>query len=207
MVQAFGIPGTHNLPLFDALANSSSIRHTATRHEQGAGYAADAFARSGGGVAPCFVTTGPGVTNIATAIATAFADSVPMLVVATSPPAWADRNDTGSLHECKNQFAAIESLSGSAEQVRSASQAVAAIDRIMASFANDRPRPAYIEIPLDVLTDAEPIDVQPIAPPHRPTPDQERVQEAVKLLREASKLRVHRRGWRSECRRRRHVAS
>ena len=76
----FGIPGTHNLPLYRCLADSS-IEHVTPRHEQGAGYAADGYARSGGRPAVCLATSGPAVST-STAAATAHADSVPMLILA-----------------------------------------------------------------------------------------------------------------------------
>lgn len=76
----FGIPGGANLPLFDALYESP-IKFILTRHEQGAGHAADGYARATGKVGVCLATSGPGATNLVTAIATAFMDSVPMVAI------------------------------------------------------------------------------------------------------------------------------
>lgn len=149
--RAFGVPGTHNLPFYRALRATRGIRHTACRDEAGVGYGADGFARASGRPALCLVTTGPGVTNIATAIATAHADSIPMVVVAPSLPSHIDGRDTGYLHEAKAQFDAISALSGFAAQVGSPEEAEVAVDRAFASFASGRPRPAYIEVPLDRL--------------------------------------------------------
>jgi acetolactate synthase-1/2/3 large subunit len=149
--RAFGVPGTHNLPLYRGLAATPEIRHTACRDEAGVGYGADGYARATGRPALCLVTTGPGVTNIATAIATAHADSVPMVVVAPSLPTHIDGRDTGYLHEAKAQFDAISALSGFAAQVGSPEEAEVAVDRAFAGFASGRPRPAYIEVPLDRL--------------------------------------------------------
>src|ERR1700730_18796990 len=80
----FGIPGVHNLELYRGLT-STSIRHVLVRHEQGAGFAADGFARLSGRAAAAFVLSGPGVSNILTAAAQAYSDSVPLLVVASAP--------------------------------------------------------------------------------------------------------------------------
>ena len=80
----FGIPGVHNLELYRGLA-STDMRHVLVRHEQGAGFAADGFARLSGRPAAAFVISGPGLTNILTAVAQAYSDSVPLLVVASSP--------------------------------------------------------------------------------------------------------------------------
>ncbi|MFQ5862177.1 MAG: biosynthetic-type acetolactate synthase large subunit [Candidatus Brocadiales bacterium] len=76
----FGIPGGAVLPLFDTLY-SSPIKFILTRHEQAAGHAADGFARATGEVGVCLVTSGPGATNLTTAIATAFMDSVPIVAI------------------------------------------------------------------------------------------------------------------------------
>ncbi|MEE9200894.1 MAG: biosynthetic-type acetolactate synthase large subunit [Candidatus Brocadiales bacterium] len=76
----FGLPGGVVLPLFDALY-SSPLKFILTRHEQAAGHAADGFARATGKVGVCLVTSGPGATNLTTAIATAYMDSVPMVAI------------------------------------------------------------------------------------------------------------------------------
>ncbi|MDO8140511.1 MAG: biosynthetic-type acetolactate synthase large subunit [Candidatus Brocadiales bacterium] len=76
----FGIPGGVVLPLFDVLYESS-IKFILTRHEQGAGHAADGYARATGKVGVCLATSGPGATNLVTAIATAYMDSIPIVAV------------------------------------------------------------------------------------------------------------------------------
>ena len=77
---AFGIPGTHTIELYRGLPRSS-IRHVTPRHEQGAGFMADGYARALGRPAACFTVSGPGALNIATAMGQALQDSVPMLVI------------------------------------------------------------------------------------------------------------------------------
>ncbi len=76
----FGFPGGVLLPLYDALYDSD-IRHILVRHEQGAGHAADGYARASGRVGVCMATSGPGATNLVTAIATAYMDSVPLVAI------------------------------------------------------------------------------------------------------------------------------
>ncbi|MDH5567841.1 MAG: thiamine pyrophosphate-binding protein, partial [Myxococcales bacterium] len=78
----FGIPGVHTIELYRGLAGSG-LRHISPRHEQGAGFMADGYARATGRVAACFIITGPGMTNIATAMAQARQDSIPMLVISS----------------------------------------------------------------------------------------------------------------------------
>src|SRR5215207_11324695 len=92
----FGIPGTHNLELYAHLGEHA-IRHVSPRHEQGGGYAADGYARASGRPGVVIATSGPGVINTATAAATAYADSVPMLVVSPSMPTGVEGRDTGHL--------------------------------------------------------------------------------------------------------------
>ncbi|MBS0277299.1 MAG: thiamine pyrophosphate-binding protein, partial [Proteobacteria bacterium] len=81
----FGIPGD-SLGFYDALFREDSIRHVLVRHEQAAAHMADAFARVSGRVGVCDASSGPGVTNLVTGLATAYADSVPVLAVATTSP-------------------------------------------------------------------------------------------------------------------------
>lgn len=81
-----GIPGGANLPLYDALASSSRIHHVLARHEQGAGFIAHGMARSSGQPAVVFATSGPGATNVLTAIADAKLDSVPLICISGQVP-------------------------------------------------------------------------------------------------------------------------
>src|SRR5436190_22392444 len=78
----FGIPGAHTLELYRGLP-ATGIRHITPRHEQGAGFMADGYARVSGKPGVCFIVTGPGMTNIATAMGQAYGDSIPMLVISS----------------------------------------------------------------------------------------------------------------------------
>src|SRR5581483_2250890 len=91
----FGIPGVHTLPLYDALRSEPAMRHVLARHEQGAGFMADGYARASGRVGVVCTITGPGVTNVATPVANAYADSIPLLVISTSLPRAATRRPQG----------------------------------------------------------------------------------------------------------------
>ena len=81
----FGIPGVHTVELYRYLSNST-IRHITPRHEQGAGFMADGYARVSGKPGVCFLITGPGLTNALTPMAQARADSIPMVVISTANP-------------------------------------------------------------------------------------------------------------------------
>jgi len=85
----FGYPGGAALPLYDALNRSGAIEHVLVRHEQSAAHAADGYARASGQVGVCLVSSGPGVTNALTGIATAFMDSIPMVVLTGQAPTYA----------------------------------------------------------------------------------------------------------------------
>ena len=86
----FGLPGGANLPIYDALVDASS-RHILVRHEQSAAHMADGYARIKRRAGVCFATSGPGATNLITGIATAYADSSPMIAVTGQVPLSYDR--------------------------------------------------------------------------------------------------------------------
>jgi acetolactate synthase-1/2/3 large subunit len=146
----FGIPGTHNLELYRYLP-ASGIRHIVTRHEQGAGYAADGYARISGGPGVLITTSGPGITNAITALATSYADSVPTLAISPGAPRGQVGADIGWLHEVKNQQAALDAVCDRSIRVESADELPEVIADIFAGFATRRPRPVHLEVPVDVL--------------------------------------------------------
>jgi thiamine pyrophosphate-dependent acetolactate synthase large subunit-like protein len=146
----FGIPGTHNLELYRHLAGCG-IRAVTPRHEQGAGYAAEGYARVGGRSGVVLTTSGPGLTNVMTAAATAYAESQPMLVLSPGVPTGTDGADLGRLHETKDASGAMGRLVRWSRRVESPEEAADAVTEAFAAFRGARPRPVHIEIPLDVL--------------------------------------------------------
>ncbi|MGF6888429.1 thiamine pyrophosphate-dependent acetolactate synthase large subunit-like protein [Nocardia sp. GAS34] len=157
----FGIPGTHNLPIYAALADSGVV-HVSPRHEQGAGYAADGYARVSGKPGVCITTTGPAILNAAAAAAQAYSDSVPVLFIAPGLPLGHPSNGNGYLHEVKNQLGAMDSIVGHSQRVTSVEEIPLAVAQCFAAMTAGRPRPAYLEIPLDLL-DAS-AEVEAVAP-------------------------------------------
>src|SRR6202142_4484154 len=155
----FGIPGVHNLELYRGLAESS-LRHVLVRHEQGAGFAADGFARLSGRPAAAFVISGPGLTNIMTAAAQAYSDSVPMLVIASAPVRASFGKQWGVLHELYDQAALAAGVFGIARSAHSAEDVRDHLRLCLASLRTGRPRPAYLEIPLDVLAQATTLEAE-----------------------------------------------
>jgi acetolactate synthase I/II/III large subunit len=151
----FGIPGVHTVELYRGLAGSS-IRHVTPRHEQGAGFMADGYARTRGKPGVCFIITGPGMTNITTAMGQAYADSIPMLVISSVQSRDQLGGGRGKLHELPNQAALVSGVAAFSHTLMSADDLPQVLARAFAVFEGGRPRPVHIEIPLDVLV--EPAD-------------------------------------------------
>ncbi|MGE8479772.1 MAG: 5-guanidino-2-oxopentanoate decarboxylase [Pseudomonas shirazensis] len=151
----FGIPGVHTVELYRGLAGST-IRHITPRHEQGAGFMADGYARTRGVPGVCFIITGPGMTNITTAMGQAYADSIPMLVISSVQSRNALGGGRGKLHELPDQRGLVAGVSAFSQTLMSADDLPQVLARAFAVFDGARPRPVHIEIPLDVLV--EPAD-------------------------------------------------
>jgi acetolactate synthase-1/2/3 large subunit len=146
----FGIPGVHTVELYRGLARSS-IRHVTPRHEQGAGFMADGYARVTGKPGVCFIITGPGMTNIATAMAQAHADSIPMLVISSVNARSELGSGDGRLHELPSQREVFNGLGAFSHTLLDAADLPQVLARAFAVFESARPRPVHIEIPLDVI--------------------------------------------------------
>ena len=150
--QVFGIPGVHTVELYRGLAGSS-IRHVTPRHEQGAGFMADGYARTSGKPGVCFIITGPGMTNITTAMGQAYGDSIPMLVISSVQSRSQLGGGRGKLHELPNQSAMMAGVAAFSHTLMSAAELPSVLARAFALFQAGRPRPVHIEIPLDVLVE------------------------------------------------------
>ncbi|MBT1159211.1 5-guanidino-2-oxopentanoate decarboxylase [Aminobacter anthyllidis] len=146
----FGIPGVHTIELYRGLARSK-IRHVTPRHEQGAGFMADGYARASGRPGVAFVITGPGLTNTITAMAQARADSVPMLVISGVNARATLGKGLGYLHELPDQLGMMQKVALSSRRVTEAAELPGAISEAFEIFASRRPGPVHIEIPLDVM--------------------------------------------------------
>ncbi|MFE2637904.1 5-guanidino-2-oxopentanoate decarboxylase [Streptomyces scopuliridis] len=182
---AFGIPGTHNLEIYRHL-NRRGIAHVTPRHEQGAGYAADAYARVSGRPGVAITTTGPALLNIAAAVGQAYSDSVPLLVVSPGVPLRHPRLPTGLLHEMRSQTEAMRGVAAFSHRVSSVEEVGVAVARAFTLFGTERPRPAHIEIPVDLMETAEPVGDVRRAPPAVPTaPHEAVVRDAADVLRAA----------------------
>jgi acetolactate synthase-1/2/3 large subunit len=182
----FGIPGTHNLPVYSALARFG-IRHVLTRHEQGAGFAADGWARAGGSPGVCLTTTGPAVLNAATAVAQAYSDSVPVLLISPGVPLRHPAAGNGFLHEVKDQRAALAAVVARSDRVTSVEEIPVAVAHAFATMTGGRPRPVHLEIPLDLLDETGVVRVPGPLPVPGTVPDSAALTAAARVLTKAQK--------------------
>lgn len=180
----FGIPGVHTVELYRGL-EATKIRHVTPRHEQGAGFMADGYARASGKPGVCFIITGPGMTNIATAMGEAYADSVPMLVISSVNTRAHLGMGQGRLHELPSQRNLIAGVAAFSHTLLEPRQLPEVLARAFAVFASSRPRPVHIEIPLDVITARMDDKAKAWPLPSRPAPDPKLVAEAASLLTKA----------------------
>ncbi len=182
----FGIPGVHTIELYRGLAGSA-IRHVTPRHEQGAAFMADGYARVSGKPGVVFVITGPGLTNTLTAMAQARAESVPMLVVSS-----VNRRETlgkgfGYLHELPDQQGLIATLALQSERVEAPQELPAAVDRAFRRLTDGRSGPVHIEIPLDVLSQAAGAEEALPSRPAPAAPDEDAIAAAAALAAAAER--------------------
>lgn len=147
----FGIPGVHTLELYRGLSRSP-IRHVTPRHEQGAAFMADAWARVTGQPGVCLLISGPGLTNAITPIAQAHHDSIPMLVVSGVVPA--DRRGLGEIHDLPDQQALLSAVTAFSHTVEDPEELPEVLGRAFDVFETGRPRPVHLQLPVDVLRQA-----------------------------------------------------
>jgi thiamine pyrophosphate-dependent acetolactate synthase large subunit-like protein len=166
----FGLPGVHNLPLWEAL-RKSPIRLVGVRHEQAAAYAADGYARASGRLGVVLTTTGPGAANTLGAVGEAWASRSPVLVIATDIPSKLRRPGTyrGVLHETTDQAAMFAPVVKATHRALTrdlvAPAAVAAVAEAVAEPA----RPVYLEVATDLLGASLPAGEPVARPPALPT--------------------------------------
>lgn len=148
----FGIPGVHNLKIYEALT-TSSINHITTRNESGAGFMADGYGRKTGKPGTAIVITGPGLTNILTAMGQAYLDSVPMVVISSQLPTSIMNQSTGCLHELKNSTIMAGSVAKESRTVPSVDLIETYVAEAYKLAVSGRPGPVHIEVPLDLLAE------------------------------------------------------
>jgi thiamine pyrophosphate-dependent acetolactate synthase large subunit-like protein len=148
----FGIPGVHNLAIYDALLRKDTgITHILARHEQGAAFMADGYARASGRPGVILATTGPGATNVLTPLVESYAGSQPVLALVSDIPSALIGRDMGALHEVPNQIDCFRPVTRWAETVRDAGAFAPAVQRAFERFRSSRPGPVALSLPTDLL--------------------------------------------------------
>ncbi len=180
----FGIPGVHTVELYRCLAGSR-LRHVTPRHEQGAGFMADGYARTSAKPGVCFIITGPGMTNIATAMAQAYSDSVPLLVISSVNRIHDLALGTGQLHELPSQRQLTAQFTAFSHTLLDARDLPQILARAFSVFEGHRPAPVHIEIPVDVITSELDLKVDSWPEISRPSADSSYIKTAVQLLQGA----------------------
>jgi acetolactate synthase-1/2/3 large subunit len=187
----FGIPGVHTLALYDAL-HERPINHILARHEQGAGFMADGYARASGKPGVAFIITGPGITNVATPIGEAYTDGSPVFVVSANVERPYLDAMRGNLHDLKDQLGVMAALTQWNNRVMNPAEAPAAVGEGLRRLMRGRTRPVHVELPLDVLDERVPGQVEiPHIARETLQPDPAAIETAVSTLAAAGKIVIY----------------
>jgi acetolactate synthase-1/2/3 large subunit len=169
VTQVFGYPGGQLTPLYDALYREPAVRHRLARHEQAAAFMADGYARASGRPGICLAVCGPGVFNAATPLASAFTDSVPVLLISGQIPTAGRGLRSGYYHE-NDQLSASVPFTKWRARAEPPEDVVPLLDRAWAALTEGRPGPVLLEVPLDVLRAEAPAEPWPAPPAPKPPP-------------------------------------
>lgn len=183
----FGIVGTHNTPLYDGLIDEPSIRSVTVRHEQGAAMMAAGYARASGRVAACFVVPGPGLTNALTGMGMAYAESVPMLVFGGQNNYDQLEREGGHFHELNQSLQVAASVCGYTARIPSPAAVPHTIREAMRAIRCQRPRPVYLELPLEVQSGEDEVTIPPAQSLARSGGDPASIARAIDALQSAEK--------------------
>ena len=184
----FGYPGGAVLPLYDQLSKQKKIKHILVRHEQGAGHAAEGYARSTGKPGVVLVTSGPGATNMVTALTDAYMDSIPLVCITGQVPthligtdAFQECDTTGITRPCTKHNWLVKDVNQIAETIHKAFRIA----------TTGRPGPVLIDIPKDIqfkkgtYQSEEKIEIDSYRPNYKGDPDQ--IEKAVEMISQAKK--------------------
>ena len=182
----FGFPGGAVIDIYDELIKSKKIRHILVRHEQGAVHAADGYARAAGKPGVCLVTSGPGATNVVTGVASAYLDSIPMVVITGQVNTSLIGNDAfqevdivGITRPCTKHNYLVRDVKDLAKTIKEAFYIA----------TTGRPGPVLVDIPKDVVqasTDYKPVKNVKLRS-YNPTyePNMKQLDRVVKMIRES----------------------
>jgi acetolactate synthase-1/2/3 large subunit len=182
----FGIPGGAILPAYDPLYDSTRVRHILTRHEQGAGHAAEGYAQATGRVGVCMATSGPGATNLVTPIADAYMDSVPMVAITGQVALQSIGTDAFQEADISGITLPITKHNFLVQRGDDIAQTIAEAFHLAST---GRPGPVLVDIPKDVLQAPTSFSWPPKIdlPGYKPVtkPHSKQIREAAKLIASA----------------------
>ncbi|WP_334061511.1 5-guanidino-2-oxopentanoate decarboxylase [Limimaricola cinnabarinus] len=178
----FGIPGVHNQEIYRGL-DAAGLRHVLARHEQGAGFMADGYARATGRPGVACVISGPGLCNLMTPLGQSWSDSVSVLAISSCLPNGGAADHR--LHEMRDQRGAAAAVTAWSEEARDAEHAYALLDRAFTGFGERRPRPVHLQLPIPLLEGDAPEPPPALRPQSPSAPDPGLVTRAARLLAEA----------------------
>ncbi len=176
----FGIPGVHTLEMYDALYDRPQIKHIVARHEQGAAFMADGYARASGKVGVALVITGPGVTNASTAVGQAYADGSPLLLISSEVDS--RQRGNGNLHELKDQLGMMRAITLWNARAETVAQIPLCIHDALLQIAAGWPGPVHVEIATDILGSEGEVQFSPRFTAAERGADPSAVSRAVALL-------------------------
>ncbi len=181
-----GVPGGAALPMYDALSKSEQIHHVLCRHEQGAGFIAQGMARVSGRPEVCLASSGPGATNLITAIADAKLDSIPMIALTGQVPL--SMIGTDAFQEVDTYGLTIP-ITKHNFLVRSAKDLLNVVPAAFRIAMSDRPGPVLIDVPKDVQNQMVSFDAFPdvVVPDAAPSFDIAAIEEAAKMIEAAER--------------------
>lgn len=185
----FALPGVQLDGAFDALYDAKAagdIRILHTRHEQGAAYMADGYARATGRIGTCMVVPGPGLLNATGALSTAYACNQPVFCVTGQIQSDMIEFGRGLLHEIPNQLQMIRSVTKHADRAVTPAEIPALVDSAIREMWSGRVRPVEIEVPPDTLFARDDVTLLEAAPQRqRPEADPEKIAQAARILGKA----------------------
>jgi thiamine pyrophosphate-dependent acetolactate synthase large subunit-like protein len=188
---AFGMPGIHNLPIYDALLDRPAFRSILVHNEQSASYMANGAGRTTRRPGVCIVTTGPAACNALAGVADAARDSAPMLVIASQISSHLMGQGKGAFHEMADQMGMYRAAGAWTARPNRVEQIPAAINAAWAAITYGRPQPAYVEIPEDILRAQGDAEIAPVAAAPRPGATPEQVERVLQLLQRAQRPLVY----------------
>lgn len=185
----FGLPGGQLDHFFDAMYHASDrVKFVGSRHEQGAAYMAFGYAKSTGRVGTYTVVPGPGVLNTTAALCSAYANNAPVLCVTGQIPSQGIGSGIGYLHELPDQLATMRTLTKYAERINAPQDAPGVVNEAFRQLTTGRPRPASIEMPMDVMAAKAEVELLPKFVAKRlDAPDPDAIEDAAKLVAASKK--------------------